>query len=482
MTSTTSSGALADLGWLQQFAARIAREDPEDLVQEVALAASREETPIGRGWLATALRNRLRMRHRSDTARRAREAASAPATSITQESTVDRLVVLRALVESLEALAEDDRRIVVERFFDGRSAPEIGKRLGMPAATVRSRLRRTLARLRRTLDTRFEGERVVWTAAVVSPGTLLVLGETTLGVGAMFAWLSAAKLAAAVVLAVVLGLAAWLSTRPSPPSVREGHPLSANEDLDDVRAGSPTQAVHTPELGSDMQRLWAARRDRMIASKPSAEDDREPTRGPEPSADLESAIDDAMRAQSQAYQTCTNDLGIPLVGATVLRSRIRGAPDVGTIYEDLDIVGHTDAHAELVECVQEHMYGYLGEAPDEPFVAARTLTTLGAPPEDLDGDAWGQRMIDTIVTAHLDDVLACSEALPSPISATLMLTFEDQPAAEVEVTAEGIPESVRSCLRDQAEAWPFPRHRQVLNRSFESHVLLGAPTDQSPAE
>ncbi len=339
----------------------------------------------------------------------------------------------------------------------------------MPAATVRSRLRRTLARLRRTLDARFEGEQVVWTAAVVSPGTML--GETTLGAGTMFAWLGAAKVAIAIVTAAVLGAAAWFGTRPPPTPVRADQPVPIGESAE----RSPTEAAATDASGSRVQRLWAARRNRIVAGELAAAEGRKSTEAPEPSTDSDSAIDDAIYAQSQAFQACTDDLGIPLVGATVLRSRIHGAPDVGTIYEGLEIVGDSDARPELVECVEEHLYGYVGDPPDQPFVAVRTLTTLGASPEDLDDEGWGQRMFDTIVTAHLDEVSACAEGLPAPVSATLTLTFEDGRAAvEAELNAEGLRESVASCITDEARAWPFPPHRALANRTFDRQLMLGA--------
>lgn len=376
---------------------------------------------------------------------------------------MDRLAVLHALIQALEALPEDDRTIVVGRFFDGLTATEIGARLGMPPATIRSRLRRTLARLRSTLDTRFDGERVLWAGAVVSPGTML--GETTLAAGTVLAWLSAAKVVV-VVVAAVLGVAVWFGTRSPQAPEPAGHPVSANAQGDDKRPANAPAASDSPA-----QRLWAARRDRIVASNPSAANDPAPN---EPSPDSESATDAAMHAQSQAFQDCIGDLGIPLVGASILRSEIRGAPDVGTIYEGLDIVGDTETHPELIECVQEHMYSYLGDAPDESFSAVRTVTTLGARPENLDDDAWAQRMFDTIVTAHLAEVDACAEGLPGPLAATLTLSFEDEPAAsEVEVDAIDLPEAVVACITDEARAWMFPRV-YLADRAFDRQLVLGA--------
>jgi RNA polymerase sigma factor (sigma-70 family) len=61
----------------------------------------------------------------------------------------------RAIGPATAALAElhpDDRAAVVLRYVFGYSAREIGRMLDMPHATVRTRLRRSLTRIRTALE------------------------------------------------------------------------------------------------------------------------------------------------------------------------------------------------------------------------------------------------------------------------------------------------------------------------------------------
>lgn len=462
MAGTTH--ALDDLRWLQRFAARLAAQDPEDLAQEVALAATQADGAVGRGWLATGLRHRLRMRHRSDSARRARESAYAQVREPSAEEgarvdrvdRIDRIEVLGALVEALESLEPCDRAIVLGRFFDGRTAVDLGAELDMPPATVRSRLKRSLARLRETLDERFEGERVAWAVAVVSPQNLGAPASTAVGATALLSvkpLLAVGAVVVAVVVAVVGAIGLWLrSPEPSGPAPS---PVAADNTTDTNTDDRPTTAPDDAP-GSEHERMWRARR-AQIASAAGSTERVEPIDAAPLGPDAETATDDALSAQSQAFLDCADDLQIPVVGAVVLRSRILGAPDVGTLYDDVEIVGMTESRPALLECVREHMYGYLGGAPSEPFEATRTVTTLGRRPPELDPDAWAQRIFDTVVTAHLEDLRACADGSALE-GAALQLRFERDPAAaEVTVLGDDIPESTAACIVDEAGAWMFPR-------------------------
>ncbi len=51
--------------------------------------------------------------------------------------------------EMVGRLSEDEREIVLLRFSEGHSLPEISSALGLPLGTVKSRLHRALSRLRR---------------------------------------------------------------------------------------------------------------------------------------------------------------------------------------------------------------------------------------------------------------------------------------------------------------------------------------------
>lgn len=157
---------LTEIEWLQRLARQLVA-DPgraDDAAQEVWLAAlqhppARAEGP--RPWLARVLRNALRARHRADTSRDERErtvardeagaqCVEAPAGS-RPEVLADIDLALhghRRLVEAVLALDEAQRRIVVQRFWHDLTPMEIAARDGLPVATVKSRLRRALTRLR----------------------------------------------------------------------------------------------------------------------------------------------------------------------------------------------------------------------------------------------------------------------------------------------------------------------------------------------
>ncbi|MEM6996362.1 MAG: sigma-70 family RNA polymerase sigma factor, partial [Myxococcota bacterium] len=166
---------LAELPWLRKLARRLAADDAEDLVQETWLMARRYE-PTARGgsglrpWLAQTMKNRLRSFRRSATARSRREAQASPSPEVAAaaEQRAIEIDVIRMLDEALQTLSEEQRALVRERFYAERSPAEIAAELEMPAATVRTKLRRSLLRLREVLDERHGNDRARWASAVVA--------------------------------------------------------------------------------------------------------------------------------------------------------------------------------------------------------------------------------------------------------------------------------------------------------------------------
>ncbi|MDC0723651.1 sigma-70 family RNA polymerase sigma factor [Nannocystis bainbridge] len=223
MTHSVATAALADMKWLQRLAAALARDadDAADLVQDTLVAAwshppADEHQPL-RPWLATVLRNRFRMQLRTQARRDRREqsGASTGATTTEPDRELLRIELLRVLLHELEQLAPEDRKILVRRFFQGESAAEIAHGLALPAATVRSRLHRSLQRLRARLDEQFGG-RSAWCALVLPAppgasirhaghsGTMSIPVKFILGTGLG-----------------IVGVAGWLALTgpsPAPPS------------------------------------------------------------------------------------------------------------------------------------------------------------------------------------------------------------------------------------------------------------------------
>ncbi len=152
--------------WVRGLATRLAREDADDAVQDVWLAALRsppDPNRPARPWLARVLQNAARKRFRDESTRRAYETAAPDADAETSpEALVGRVQVQHLLVELVLALDEPFRQTLLLRFFEGKSSAEIAESLGVPAGTVRWRLKEGLERVRTALDARHHGDRKAW--------------------------------------------------------------------------------------------------------------------------------------------------------------------------------------------------------------------------------------------------------------------------------------------------------------------------------
>lgn len=207
-----------DARWLLALARRIAGPGrADDLAQETLLAALRAESPAGsrRRWLAGILRNLARMERRGERRRLRREAASVRAASA---PAVD--AELRERLEAAVAeLPEPPRSTVRRRFADSMTCAAIARADGVPASTVRNRLRRGLALVRARLLREYGGDpRALAVAALPLPRRR----------GRPARWAAAA--------AAVLGLAAHVAAAPPDPP-RE--PVPAEERIDVVLTVEP---------------------------------------------------------------------------------------------------------------------------------------------------------------------------------------------------------------------------------------------------
>jgi RNA polymerase sigma factor (sigma-70 family) len=204
---------LTNTAWMRRLAQRLVADAAErdDVVQdawlEALVHAPRAENV--RPWLAAVVRNVAFMKLRSGARRRRREerADAAPATA-TPEELAGRVEVERDVASELLELAEPYRATLLLRYYEDLSSAEIARRLAVPAATVRSRLKRGLDELRARLDARAGGERRRWSLALV-PSAVAARGAVTksiaLAIGGAFAMKSAVKFTVAAVLLLALG-------------------------------------------------------------------------------------------------------------------------------------------------------------------------------------------------------------------------------------------------------------------------------------
>jgi RNA polymerase sigma factor (sigma-70 family) len=167
---------LKDLEWIRRLAGRLAGE-ADDVAQDTWLAAARARPDLSRPlrpWLTEVARNLIRARWRTAPRRRRREqmfheqgAEHVAAPDVAHA----RAQLHQIVIERVLALDEPYRQVVLLRFFEDRSSAQIASTLGVPAGTVRWRLKTAMDRLRSDLDQRFGGDRPAWVvlAAPVAP-------------------------------------------------------------------------------------------------------------------------------------------------------------------------------------------------------------------------------------------------------------------------------------------------------------------------
>jgi RNA polymerase sigma factor (sigma-70 family) len=168
-----TAAALAELDGLRGLARALANDDADDLMQEAAIAALTHAPAADRPlapWLATVLRDRWRMDRRAAARRRAREdAAPIAEPPAAPDQILARARTLERLAAALVALEEPFRTAIVRRFLDGHTAEAIAAELGVPAGTVRWRIKAGLDRLRDALDR--DAPRPTWRPALIALAT-----------------------------------------------------------------------------------------------------------------------------------------------------------------------------------------------------------------------------------------------------------------------------------------------------------------------
>jgi RNA polymerase sigma factor (sigma-70 family) len=298
---------LAQAAWARGLA-RALLADPsraEDVLQETWLAALERppaELSRPRGWLARALGNAARQLGRAEGRRARRERAGArPERLPSAAELAETLETQRTLAGHVLALEEPYRSTLVLRFYRDLSPSAIARELGVPAATVRSRLARGLDVLRRRLDREHGGDRRAWGVALVRG---LALEPARAG------GLAALVLAVGLLLGLGGGAAWW------------AWPENAE------RAAEPaTATLETPEASES---TGPAAADKLPRADPGAAE-------PAPSAARASLAPGAPAPAFFGRVTAPD--GTPVAGATISiypsKSRPRPAPiAAGTSEED----------------------------------------------------------------------------------------------------------------------------------------------------
>ncbi len=151
----------------------------EDLAQEtwVTVLGKSETVPCPAGdaeddgsrvgswfgrWITGITKNHARQHRRTHRRRQQREQMAARPESNVEDDVLEHLDLLEHLLNQVHRLEEPYRATILLRFVEGLDSSAAGRRLGVPAATVRSRVKRGLEKLRARMDASAKGGRRGW--------------------------------------------------------------------------------------------------------------------------------------------------------------------------------------------------------------------------------------------------------------------------------------------------------------------------------
>jgi RNA polymerase sigma factor (sigma-70 family) len=218
---------LSHVARLRALARRLVADEghADDVVQQALLVAierpPRVETSFG-PWLVGVVRNLARRTYRADSRRQRHEAAKPQrSTTASPDELAARSEALRDLAVAVHRLDPSCRDVIVLHYFDGLTMAEVAERLGAPVETARTRLKRALAQLRRSLDAEHGGDGRSWCAALTpllaggGAATSSALVQGGIGVTAK----TKVSLAVAATVLVALTVSVVLGGRDEPPPI-----------------------------------------------------------------------------------------------------------------------------------------------------------------------------------------------------------------------------------------------------------------------
>jgi len=216
--------------FVQRLARHLVRDESaaDDLEQDVWIAALKRPLRLesARAWLTQVTRNLASNSARGEARRKAREAAVARSRpEVGLEQTERAFEVLKDVTAAVERLDEPYRATILLAYFRALPHAAIAAEMAVPVATVRTRLRRGLERLREDLDRKHEGHRAAWLGGLAAFADLpkpAALATQTAGTSLLtttaLMGLATKLTAAAAAVALVWIWSPWQATETQPGS------------------------------------------------------------------------------------------------------------------------------------------------------------------------------------------------------------------------------------------------------------------------
>ena len=296
---------LENTGWLRSLARGLVddRADVDDVVQDARVAALVQRPPLREthSWLASVVRNLARKRRRAEIHRTDRERSVArPEHQPSHVESLERFELQRVLLEAIEGLEEPIRTAIVQRYFENRSSNDIEQLTGVPAATVRARVKRGLELLRARLDA--DHPRDAWVGLLAPLGLPGLSDSAPLApAAAVPGVLTMGFYKAAVPLAAIAGVGLFLMFKNGPAAPPE--PLSGVEVASVVQ--QPVEEFRLRPVDAEPTRVELPVETATPASSARPSEEKEQSNAPEIEVSVldsegKPARDARVRAQAEA--------------------------------------------------------------------------------------------------------------------------------------------------------------------------------------
>lgn len=422
--------SLERMEWIQALARRLCSDAglADDAAQETALLYMRkrpsEDVSLS-GWLHRALLNRLRQGQRAALRSEARERAAARPEQIPSAADlVLKASLQREVVDAVLTLEEPYRETVLLRYFEDLSPTKIAKRQGVPVDTVKTRLKRSLARLREKLDERHGGDGRSWGIALL---THVVprksgLAAAAASTGPIFMTLNALSFKnLTIVSAVLMAFGLWWVNQSAMTHVEADTGIAGTEQAELEGLDEDTENVVMDGIGDDGARRVTTP---VLDGKPAA------AAAPSPS-----------NSSLKIDVTVVDLESHPVVGVEVC---VRLADDSKS---SVDAIGTTNAGGRLtIETERKNAFLYVTEAPWTTVIEGTV-------------QAFGQTSTPTVVVARARSIggrVVSSDGVGVP-GAKVTFTSDQTPWLTMERVIDHVGRITLETTTDEAGGFAFPR-------------------------